>query len=97
MSLFEIKCPGCKATLWIDPSTGALVDHKAANHQKADLGAFIKSQKNRGNELEDKFKKAKEEQLKRKEELEKQFKKAQEHPEEFAGKGDDMQDPFKWD
>lgn len=94
MSLFKIKCPMCKGTIWIDPSSGRLVDHKAADHKKIDLDDYMKSQKNRGSELEDKFKKAKQEQVKRKEQLEKDFKRAKEHPEEFEG---EVTSPFQWD
>ncbi len=95
MSLFEIKCPMCKGTLWIDPSNGRLVDHKSADHKKLDLEGFMKSQKNRGAELDSMFKKAKEEHEKRKEQLEKGFKHAKEHPEEY--KDGEYQSPFQWD
>ena len=94
MSLFEIKCPMCKGTLWINPSTGKLVDHKSADHKKIDLDDFLKSQKNRGSDLEEKFKKAKAEKEKRREEMEEKFKRTKEHPEEFEG---DYQSPFQWD
>lgn len=95
MSLFELKCPMCKGTLWIDPSSGRLVDHKSADHKKIDLQDFMKSQKNRGSELEDKFMKAKEDSAQRMEQMEKDFKKAKEHPEEL--KGGEYQSPFEWD
>lgn len=94
MNLIEIKCPGCKSAIWIDPSDGRIVDHKSADHKKADLGDFIKSQKNRGSLLEEQFKKAKEEKEKRKQKLEEDFKKAKEHPEDLEG---DYQSPFQWD
>ena len=94
MSLFEIKCPMCKGTLWINPSTGKVVDHKSADHKKIDLNDFLKSQKTRGSDLEEKFNKAKEEKEKRKEEMEEKFKRSKEHPEEFQG---DYQSPFQWD
>ncbi len=94
MSLFEIKCPCCNCMLWIDPSNGKLVDHKSADYKKIDFNDFVKSQNGRGNELEAKFTKAKEEKLKRKEKMEKDFLRAKEHPEEFEG---DYQSPFQWD
>lgn len=94
MSLFEIKCPMCKGTLWINLSTGKVVDNKSADHKKIDLNDFLKSQKNRGAKLEEKFIKAKEEKEKRKEEMEEKFKRSKEHPEEFQG---DYQSPFQWD
>ena len=94
MNLLEVKCPGCKGMLWIDPSDGRIVDHKPADHKKIDLDDFIKSQKNRGSDLEGQFKKAKEEKEKRKKQIEKDFIKAKEHPEELEG---EYQSPFQWD
>ncbi len=94
MSLFEIHCPLCKGTLWIDPSSGTVVDHKAADHQRADFNEFLKTQKDRGNALEEKFKKAKMEQEKRKEDLAKKFKDAKKVADDFKG---DVQSPFGWD
>ena len=94
MSLFKIKCPMCKGTLWINPSSGEVVDHKSADHKKIDLNDYLKTQKERGSKLEEQFKKAKEDQKKRKEEMEEKFKRAKEHPEELEG---DYQSPFQWD
>lgn len=94
MSLFEIKCPICKGKIWVDSSTGSVVDHESADHKKINLDNFLKSQKDRSSELEDKFKKAKEKQEKRKMQMEKDFIKAKEHPEEIKG---DYQSPFQWD
>ena len=94
MALLEVKCPHCKCSIFIDPASGAIVDHKVPDQKKADLNDFLKSQKNRVSDMEDKFKKAKEEQVKRKELLEKEFLRAKEHPEEFKGEDDS---PFKWD
>ncbi|MBN1983674.1 MAG: hypothetical protein JW795_19220 [Chitinivibrionales bacterium] len=94
MSLLEVKCPHCKTSLWIDPATGSIVDFKTPDHKKLDLNDYIKSQKSRGTELEDIFKKAKEEQQKRKEQMEKDFKKAKENPDELTG---DVQSPFQWE
>ena len=94
MSLFEIRCPMCKGTIWIDPSTGKVLDHKSTDHQKADLSAFLKTHKQRGSELDDQFKKSKEQQEKRKQELEQRFKQAKEHPEDLTG---EVENPFLWD
>ena len=69
MSLFEIKCPLCKGTLWIDQSTGKVVDHTSADHQKTDFGDFMKKQKEKSSLWEDKFKKAAEDTAKRKAEI----------------------------
>ena len=94
MSLFEIRCPMCKGTLWIDPSSGKVVDHKSADHQKADLGAFLKEHKQRGSALENQFKKAKAEKDKRKEEMDQKFRDAKKLAEDFEG---DVSSPFGWD
>ncbi len=94
MALLELKCPMCKGKLWIDPSSGRIIDHRAADQKKLDLDAFMKSQKSRGTDLENKFIKAKEEQEKRKEKMEEDFKRAKEHPDEIEG---DYQSPFEWD
>jgi hypothetical protein len=94
MSLVEIKCPLCKGSLWIDLSSGKVVDQKSADHQKADFGTFLKSQDGRVNALEEKARKAKEEAVKRKAEIDSMFKKAKENPDELKG---DVESPFKWD
>jgi benzoyl-CoA reductase/2-hydroxyglutaryl-CoA dehydratase subunit BcrC/BadD/HgdB len=87
MSLFEIKCPSCKATLWIDPSTCKVVDHKSADHQKADFGEFLKSRQGREGIWDEKMKKAREEEAKRKADLEQKFKMAKENPDQLQGDG----------
>jgi len=84
----------CKGTLWVNPSTGEVVDHKAADHQKADLNQFLKTQKDRGSLLEDKFKKARLEQDRRKQSLNERFKDARKLAD--ASK-EDMGSPFQWD
>lgn len=84
----------CKGTIWVNPSTGKIADHKSADHKKIDLDDFLKSQKDRGSKLEQQFIKAKEEQQKRKVEMNEKFKRTKEHPEEFQG---DYQSPFQWD
>jgi hypothetical protein len=94
MSLFEVKCPLCKGTLWIDQSTGKVVDHKSGDKQKGDFDDFMKKQKEKSSVWEDKFKKAANETAKRKAEIEEKFKVAKEKPEEIEG---DYESPFKWD
>jgi hypothetical protein len=93
MALFEIKCPMCKGTIWVDPSSGAVIDHKAADKQKADFDEYLKT-RNRPSDWDDKFKKIKSEQDKRKAEIEAKFKIAKEHPEDLKG---EVESPFTWD
>jgi len=99
MSLFELKCPTCKGTLWVDSSTLKIVDHKAAADQqkKADFEQFLKSSKqDRG--WDEKMKKAREEEAARKLEIEQKFKEAKENKD--FGKDDNdtgMRSPFDWD
>jgi len=94
MSLIEIKCPMCKGTLWIDQSTFNVVDHQSGDHQKSDFGDFVKHEKEKSSQWEDKFKKAQEEKAKRKAEIEAKFKTAKEKPDEIEG---EYESPFKWD
>lgn len=93
MSLFEIKCPICKGTLWIDLATGKVVDHKSADQPKANFEDFLKTQK-KGVAWDDKFQKAKEEEAKRKAEIELKFKKAKD---EDQGPVEPFKSPFDWD
>jgi hypothetical protein len=85
VSLKELKCPMCKGTLWLDLSTGKVVDHRSADHQKADFGEFLKARESRGDIWEQKLKKAKEDEAKRKAERDEKFKQAKEHPESLEG------------
>jgi hypothetical protein len=94
MSLFEIKCPMCKGTLFIDPSTGKVVDHKAVDHQKADFNQFMKSRE-KGVAWDDKLSRMKDDQARRKAELEEKFKKAKD--EGPVNPDEAMKSPFDWD
>lgn len=94
MSLIEITCPECKGKLWVDPSTGRVVDHKSVDHKKINLNDFLKSQTSRGSDLEEKFKKAKEEKNKLKLKMNEDFKKANKHSDNNQGA---YESPFQWD
>jgi hypothetical protein len=94
MGLFEIKCPMCKGTLWIDPASGKVVDHKSVDQQKVNFDEFLKDQK-KGKAWDDKFQKAKEEEARRKAEIEMKFKKAKEDIE--PGSVEPLTSPFDWD
>ncbi|MDO5577159.1 MAG: hypothetical protein Q4F84_08770 [Fibrobacter sp.] len=94
MSLFEIKCPLCKGTLWIDPASGKVIDHRASDKPKADLNEFLKSQK-KNPAWDDRFLKAKEEEAKRKAEIEEKFKKAKEITD--TDSPEPMRSPLDWD
>lgn len=93
MSLFEIKCPMCKGTIWIDSTTQKIVDHKSADQPKANFEEFLKNRK-KGVAWDDKFQKAKEEEAKRKAEIEMKFKKAKD---EDLGPIEPLKSPFDWD
>ena len=95
MALFEIKCPMCKGTLWIDPATGKVSDHQTADHQKGDFDEFLKSRK-KGTAWDDRFQKAKEEDVKRKAEIEQKFKKAANEPLSIDP-NEGMKSPLDWD
>ena len=94
MSILEVKCPMCKGTLYVEQSTGKVVDHTSADHQKVDFNSFLKSQDSRADALEAKARKAKDDMVKRKAEIDAQFKQAKEHPDELKG---EVESPFKWD
>jgi hypothetical protein len=94
MSLFEIKCPLCKGTLWIDPATGKVVDHKAIDQKKANFDDFLKSRQ-KGTAWDDKMKKAKEDEVKRKAEIEQQFKSAKDSKEVIPD--GPFHTPLDWD
>jgi hypothetical protein len=94
MSLFEIKCPMCKGTIWIDPSSGKIVDHQSVDHQKGDFNEFLKSRQ-KGVAWDDRFQKAREEEKKRKADIEQKFKQAKDSPGEESEKP--MSSPFDWD
>jgi len=97
MSLFEIKCPLCKGTLWIDPASGKVVDHQSADHQKGDFDEFLKARK-KGVAWDDRMQKAKDEEARRKAEIEQKFKKAKEDKDVGPGPDDSpMKSPLDWD
>jgi hypothetical protein len=97
MSLFEVKCPLCKGTLWIDPASGKVVDHQSADHKKGDFDEFMKNRQ-KGVAWDDRFQKAKDEEAKRKAEIEQKFKKAKEDKDAGPGPDDSpMKSPLDWD
>jgi hypothetical protein len=96
MSLLEVKCPGCKGTLWVDPATGKVIEHKPSEHQKANFEEFLNARK-KGVAWDDKFKKAKEEDAKRKAEIELKFKQAKETPVISEDNDSPMKTPLDWD
>lgn len=75
----------CKGHMWIDLSSGKVVDHRSADHQKADFDQFMKERKESAGLWDDRLKKAKEEEARRKAEWEKRFKAAKEDPDSLEG------------
>ena len=94
MPQFEIRCPMCKGTLWIDQSTGRVIDHKTAEQQKISFDKFMKAQKERSGKWESRMDKAKDETARRRAEIEEKFRQARENPDAVEG---DYESPFKWD
>ena len=94
MSLFEIKCPLCRGKLWIDPASGKVVDHKAADQQKSNFEDFLK-ERQKGTAWDEKMKKAKEDEAKRKAEIEMKFKTAKDTTE--VGTDEQLKSPLDWD
>jgi len=98
MALFEVKCPLCKGTLFIDPVTQKVVDHHAADHKKGDFDEFLKN-RSKNPAWDDRFQKAREEERKRKEAIEQKFKQAAKESAEGDMNDADkpMKSPFDWD
>jgi Zn-finger nucleic acid-binding protein len=94
MALFEIKCPMCKGSIWIDPSSGKVVDHRSADHHKAGLGEFLKQEKEKSAGWDDKLRRAKDDQEKHKADLEAKFRKAQENADQLT---EGIDNPYKWE
>jgi phage FluMu protein Com len=83
--ILEIKCPMCKGIIMIEKSTGDVVEHKAAVHEKVGFDDFLNAQKNKSSQWNEKMQKAKENELKKKERWEEKFKKAKEDPDSIEG------------
>ena len=96
MSLFEAKCPMCGGTLWIDPASMKVIDHKPSEEPKADLDGFLKSyRQDRG--WDGKMKKAKEEEARRKAEIEQLFKQSKDEKVNKDDLSAGLRSPFDWD
>jgi len=86
--LLEVSCPCCKAELFVDPATGAVIRHK--EHEKpamfADLESAVKRQQGEAGRREDLFKKSVEQHKTHADVLSKKFdemlKVAKENPDE---------------
>ncbi len=91
----ELKCPHCGEIIVVDVSGIEPVVHKGGKAAaKMDLSSFVKSQANRGKELDEAFRKAKEDQDRRKKDLDEQFFKAKQDPSSIKG---DYISPFDLD
>lgn len=95
MSLFEIKCPMCKGSIWVDLSSGKVVDHKTADQPKANFEDFLKSRQ-KGTAWDEKMKKAKEDEARRRAEIESKFNVAKNDTSE-RDEGSPMKSPLDWD
>ena len=73
MKEIHIDCPCCKAKLVIDAETGAVLQSTAHKEAGPSLEDFLKNDKNRGKDLDDKFAEAKRQEDSRLKVLEKKF------------------------
>lgn len=93
-ALIKSECPCCKAELYIDPETGAVIRHK--EHEKppsvADFETAVQRMKGEAGSREDKFKKSVEQHKSHTDILSKKFdemlKVAKENPDEPPPKRD---------
>ena len=69
----KIDCPCCKAKLVIDSETGIILQSTAHKEAPPSLQDFLKNDKNRGRNLEEKFAEAKRQEDNRLQTLEKKF------------------------
>ncbi len=51
----KVHCPCCKAALVVDAETGGVLAHKVHKEQGQSLEDFLKQEKTRGKDLEEKF------------------------------------------
>ena len=55
----KVDCPCCRAKLILDAKTGGMIKFIAHKEDAPSFDAFLKNEKNRGKELEDRFEEAK--------------------------------------
>ncbi len=73
MKEIKIDCPCCKAKLIIDPETGGIIKYEKHKEAPPSLNEFLKAEKNRNTELDEKFKEAREKEESKMDLLEKKF------------------------
>ena len=73
MPELHVECPCCKAKLVLDHETGAVLHATAHKEAAPTLESFMKGEKTRGKDLEDKFAEARKLEDGRKAMLEKKF------------------------
>jgi hypothetical protein len=69
----NIDCPCCRAKLVVDPETGAILKATPHKEEAPSLQEFLKSDKNRAQDLADKFAESKRQEDSRLKILEKKF------------------------
>lgn len=77
---FEVECPMCHGILVIDKDSGKVLEHKEFKKEKRSLEDFLASEKNRTQELDEKFAAAREREKNRLSEIEKKFEAAKNNP-----------------
>jgi predicted transposase YbfD/YdcC len=95
MAKLEVECPECGGWMEIDSNTGKVLRHSKEKPRKQSLEEFMAGQKNRRQELEDKFREGVEKEKGKKERMDAKFKEAMEK----ARRGDEMPEPpsVQWD
>ncbi len=73
MDPIKIECPCCKSSLVIDPKTGGIIEHIKFKEAPPSLDDFLKNEKQRNQDLADKFAAAKEKEESKQDLLTKKF------------------------
>lgn len=77
---FEVECPMCHGILVVDKDSGKVLEHREFKKEKRSLEDFLESEKNRTQELDEKFAAAREREKNRLSEIEKKFEAAKNNP-----------------
>jgi len=73
MRTLKIDCPCCQAQLVIDAEKGFVLEHKAYKEAPPSLEDFLKNEKGRASELEQRFAQSRQKEDEKREMLEKKF------------------------
>jgi hypothetical protein len=74
--IFEVQCPCCRSTLWVDNLTGMVLKSEKAKKEKGSLEEMLQKEKERKTEFSYKFEATAEMQKEKKKKAEEKFRAA---------------------